>query len=158
MRPSRPFAAFVLMAALGGLLAAAPAARADTRKATPRDVVVECVNPHPTFQVRVTVDNPERVYREGDEVLVTVRSERDGYLYLVYINAENKAKLIFPNQYQTDNRIMAGQPITIPDSKAAFRLRVQAPFGTEYLKAIVSTAEIKEVDKEKLVQGNYLEM
>ena len=45
-----------------------------------RGVLVEGVrNDQPAFMVRVDVDHPDRFYQTGDELLVRVRSDRNGY-------------------------------------------------------------------------------
>jgi hypothetical protein len=164
MRPTFLSARGWLLSVCVGLLLAAGArqARADepkpeTRPATPRDIVVEAVNPLPAFQVRVSVDRPERVYREGEVVKATVLSEREGYLYLFYLNAEGKASVIFPNKRQADNKIPANKPIDVPAPGAAFVLRVKGPFGSEFLKALVTTAPIKEgaLDADKLARQDF---
>jgi hypothetical protein len=159
MRPTFLFApGWLLCACLGWLFAAgAPQGRADqpkpeTRPATPRDIVVEAVNPLPAFQIRVSVDHPDRVYHEGEEVLVRVRSEKEGFLYLFYLNADGKASVVFPNKFQTDNHIPADRDIEVPAPKADFRFRIRPPFGTEFLKAIVTTFPLKELNADKLAR------
>lgn len=143
----------LLCAALLG--PAVPRAGADeTREPTARDIVVEAVNPMPTFQVRITVDKKDRVYKEGEEVVATVRSEKEGYLYLLHCSSTGKVSVVFPNKYQADNKIPADTPVTVPDPKAEFRFRVKEPFGTEVLKAVVFTEQPKELDAKKLAGAN----
>jgi len=100
--------------------------------------VEEVRNDHAPFYVRVDVDQPSRVYRVGDTMSVTVKSAREGYLYLFYFMADGKINCLFPNQYQTDNRIPAGQLIVVPKQDAEFRIRIGPPCGAEILKAVVS--------------------
>jgi hypothetical protein len=109
----------------------------------PQAVVVEEVrNDHPSFMVRVDVDKPERVYRGGEEMMVTVVSAKAGYLYLLYCDAGGMVTCLFPNAFGEDNRIEAMQPVVIPrppsPDKSSFRLRIGPPYGQEVLKAIVS--------------------
>jgi hypothetical protein len=109
----------------------------------PRDVVVDEVrNEHPSFMVRVDVDKPQRVYRGGEEMMVTVVSAKAGYLYLLYCDAGGMVTCLFPNAYGEDNRIEAMKPVVLPQppkpDKSSFRLRIGPPYGEEVLKAIVS--------------------
>ena len=109
----------------------------------PRGVVVDEVrNDHPSFMVRVDVDKPERVYRGGEEMMVTVVSAKAGYLYLLYCDAGGMVTCLFPNAFGEDNRIEAMKPVAIPrppkPGKPSFRLRIGPPYGQEVLKAIVS--------------------
>lgn len=116
------------------LFAAAVAAREPTH----RGIAVEGIrNEQSGFVVRVDVDHADRVYLEGELIRATVRSERDGYLYLLYRDAQDQTYCLFPNDYQTDNRIRAGQTVTVPAEGDDFRLRVVPPLGTEVLKAVV---------------------
>lgn len=109
---------------------------------TPRGIFVDEVrNDHPAFLVRVNVNHPDRIYRQGEELRVEVVSAKAGYLYLVYCDAGGNVSCLFPNAFNRDNRIAAMQPITIPRpceaDGSSFRLRIGAPFGNEVLKAIV---------------------
>jgi hypothetical protein len=105
-------------------------------------MIEEVRNDQPAFMVRVDVNHPNRVYRHGDEMQVSVASEKAGYLYLIYCDAEGKVYSLFPNQVDQDNQIPAGQPIHVPGPDPKFRLRIGPPFGQEVLKAIVSLAPL----------------
>lgn len=139
------------LALLAGLLALSTSARAQTE----RGVIVEGArNDDSSFMVRVAVDRPERTYRVGDTMQVTVSSERDGFLYLLYLDAGNTITCLYPNAYQSDNRIAAGNPsVTIPQFGAAFRLRIAPPTGKEVLKAIVSTEQIPQAQLQSMLAG-----
>lgn len=138
MLVNRCFPALVgCLALLGGFLETNLLQGQD--KADPRGVLVEDIrNTQPSFLVRVAVDRADRTYRGGDELRVTVQSEREGYLYLFYLNASKQVSCLFPNRLQKDNKIPAAKVIAIPAADAKFRLRVAVPFGVEVLKAIVT--------------------
>ncbi len=129
--------ALALLAYAGTQLAAQAA---DQPAAGTRGVMVQDLrNEKAPFLVRVDVDRPDRVYRGGETMTVTVTSEEEGYLYLLYLSAEDELTCLFPNQVQADNRIPAEQEITVPAASAEYLLRVVPPFGEEVLKAIVTT-------------------
>ncbi len=108
-----------------------------------RGVLVEDLrNERAPFLVRVDVDRADRTYRGGDTMTVKITSEEEGYLYLLYLSADDKLTCLFPNEVQSDNRIPARQQITVPAPQAQFRLRVGPPFGQEVLKAIVTKTAI----------------
>lgn len=144
-------------AAMLGLLAFAPAGRAEAqqttiRKDNPRAVMV-VTNQMPGFYVRVDVDHPDHVYYEGQEMRVTVSSERAGHLYLIYNDAQGNLTLLFPNIAQQDNAIPAGENVvTVPGLGADFRLAIGPPFGRETLKAIVSERPLKDLEVKQLTQ------
>lgn len=102
------------------------------------DVEADLRNDRPAFVVRVSVDQKDRIYEKGELMKVTVRSQRSGYLYLMYKQADGSSKCLFPNVYESDNRIKADEDITIPTSDQGFKLRCNAPFGEELLVAVVS--------------------
>jgi len=101
---------------------------------------------NPAFPVVVDVDKPDRVYAEGDVLQVFVESQDDGYLYLFYRDADAKVTILFPNQYQKDNRIERNERVPVPGPSAGFRIRVGAPFGHELLKAVVSKKPLPFID------------
>ncbi len=144
-------AACVLIGAIGAALVPLAAAGPP---GDPRGVVVEEVrNDRPAFMVRVAVDHPDRVYRGGEEMHVRVDTERSGYLYLLYCDAEGRMTSLFPNRVDQDNRIAAGVPVRIPGPGAPFRLRIAPPYGREVLKAIVSLAPLDRKQVKTLVGG-----
>jgi len=99
----------VNVALLAAILAATLPAewtRAETPDRHARQVVVERFgNDQPAFFVGVDVDHPDRTYRGGDLMFVTVTSQKDGYLQLWYQAADGSLSCLFPNQHQKDNRI-----------------------------------------------------
>jgi hypothetical protein len=121
----------------------------------PRRVALDQMNQTPPFLVRVDVDHPDRVYHGGDTIQVSVRSEREGFLYLFYCDASQKVSCLFPNSAQRDNRILANRTILVPDAGSQFRLRVGAPFGDEVLKALVTSQPLESLELNALTKGVY---
>jgi hypothetical protein len=138
------FLAFAAQAAL----AAGPIAR---------QLSVEGVNTTPSFVVRVSVDREDRTYREGSEVIVTVRSEKEGYLYLFDVDVDGEIICLFPNDFQNNNKIPANKDIVVPDpNDTKFRIRVGAPPGAKFkpgkelVKAIVTLSPLKALNPNQL--------
>jgi hypothetical protein len=94
------------------------------------------------------MDHSTLVYREGETMKVTVEANREGYLYLIYCDANNQAYCLFPNRLQTDNHIPALRKVEVPGPGARFNLRIAPPFGREVLKAIVTPRPVKALDPE----------
>jgi len=120
---------------------------------TSRDLLVTSRNDRARFLVRVTVDQPDCTYQEGETLQATVTSGRSGYLYLIYCNAAGKSYCVFPNKIQTENKITAGKPLSIPAPNSQFELTVGGPvFGREVLKAFVSEEPLtKDLPIEQLI-------
>jgi uncharacterized caspase-like protein len=124
-----------------------------------RQLSVVGVNETPSWVVRVSVDRDDRTYREGSEVNVTVRSEKEGYLYLFDVDVDGEIICLFPNNYQSNNKIPAGKDIVVPDPKDKnFRIAVAAPPGDKFkpgkelVKAIVTLKPLKTLSLEELKQ------
>jgi hypothetical protein len=140
-----------LLLVLAGLLPASAGQALAQPLGDPRGVMVEQVrNDQPAFMVRVDVDHPDRVYRDGELMQVRVISEKAGYLYLLYCDANQDVSCLFPNRVQTDNHIPANQAIVVPAPGATFRLRISPPFGQEVLKAVVTLQPLKELKLDEL--------
>lgn len=110
-----------------------------------RDFALEqVVNEQAGFLVRVAVDKPDRVYREGETMTISLMAEKDCYLFLLFRNAEGKMSCLFPNEYEANNAVRGGVAVQIPPSKDSFRFRALAPFGMELLQvvAIKQSADI----------------
>ena len=103
-------------------------------------------NHSPSFVVRVDVDNSRRTYQDGELMKVNVVSEKGGYLYLLYRQADGKVVCLFPNKYQSNNRIQPKKKVIVPAGAHSFNLRVGAPFGEEVLLAVVSLKPLKASD------------
>lgn len=111
-------------------------------------------NQQAPFAVRVGVDRHDAAYALGDEIKVTVRSDRDGHLYLLYVDADENVSCIFPNKVQRSNAIKAGEDVVIPAAGTGFKLRVSPPTGTEVLKALVTVEPLETMQHERLVAGD----
>lgn len=102
----------------------------------------------PDGSVLLDVDRPDRVYEADDHVLVTVKSSKPGYLYLLNVDSKGEAALLIPNRYFQDNRIAANEETTYPTAKMGFNLTVSGPsFGRETLKAFIADEPIEELDQ-----------
>lgn len=78
------------------------------------------------------------VYQHGEELHVTVKSPRNGYLTLIDFSPNGKAKVIFPNAYCQDNFVQAGKEYTIPGDLLPFKFVIAPPDGKEILFALVT--------------------
>jgi hypothetical protein len=131
--------------------------RAQDNQSRGVQVVYDTSNDNPSWYVRVKVDHDNGVYKIGDEMKVSVISEREGYLYLVYQDANGKKTLLFPNEAVGNNRIPAKTEIVVPPPNAAnkFRLKATPPTGKELLAAIVTVEPLRAVKAEDLNKDGY---
>ena len=149
----------LLLGSLSGLFADTPDADNRNIEATPPKETKYIINQEPSFLVRAEVDHENGVYLDGETMTIRVQSEEDGWIYVIYQNAENEKSLLFPNKYVSDNRIQSNQEICIPaDETKDFSLECGAPFGKEYLTVIVAKKQLESIDKivdEETLDGKF---
>ena len=134
----------LLLGSLSGLFADTPDADNRNIEATPPKETKYIINQEPSFLVRAEVDHENGVYLDGETMTIRVQSEEDGWIYVIYQNAENEKSLLFPNKYVSDNRIQSNQEICIPaDETKDFSLECSAPYGKEYLTVIVAKKQLE---------------
>ena len=117
----------------------------------------EILQPQPSFYVGMQVNRDSRIYREGDELALTVVSEVDAYLYVLYQQADGKVFQIFPNSVKFDNRVKAKQATAIPDprQKDRFAWTIGAPFGKESIIAVAAKEPVAELADPALMKRPF---
>jgi len=71
-----------------------------------------------------------------DKLSFSVKSARDGYVNVLLQDPDGALMQLFPNTQSADNRIKAGQTLTLP--QASWALDTAEPAGTEHFLVIVS--------------------
>ena len=71
-----------------------------------------------------------------DKLSFTVKSARDGYVNVLLQGPDGALMQLFPNTQGTDNRIKAGQTLTLP--QASWVLDTAEPAGPEHFLVVVS--------------------
>ena len=118
----------------------------------------EIHNVRPLFTVRVDVDQPDRVYAKDELLRVSVVSSEDGYLYLFYRDAAGNVAMLYPNRFNKKSTILKNAPIAVPAQDSIFQIRMDAPFGDELLKAVVSKKPLVFFENLDLTGINMLPM
>lgn len=78
------------------------------------------------------------VYAENQDVGFSIVSQTSGYHYLYVVTGEGSSRLIYPNAFETQAYIQAGQQTNFPNSNA-YRLIAQLGQGTDFhIVSIVS--------------------
>lgn len=90
----------------------------------------------PRLQVQVRLAKP--ALKIGKDALdLTVRSNQDGYVYLVLLGSDAKSfYVLFPNGLDNANRIKAGQTLQLP--RPDWQIKAAGPSGTNHLLVMVS--------------------
>jgi len=87
------------------------------------------------WQVQVSLDQP--TLKIGSNLGMTVRSDRDGYVYVFYRGTQpDSFYLLFPNQLDGANTISAQQDLRLP--RANWAVTALGPRGTDHLLVLVT--------------------
>jgi len=76
---------------------------------------------------------------ESTEFVVDVPS--DGYLNIVMIGPRDNGTVLFPNSYNTDNRVSAGR-LNFPTAQMPFKIKAQPPYGKTLVAAFVTKERV----------------
>jgi hypothetical protein len=96
------------------------------------------------------VDNPERVYAVGQRLKVFVRPKETSYITVLNVGSSGRVAVIFPNFYQRDMRVRAGEVVRIPAEGSNWHIDVAGPPGVEVIKIIASRAPLRLRELERL--------
>jgi hypothetical protein len=127
----------------------APETALETATETATETVAEAADtqigtaPNSTTKVGMTVtvgvDRPDGVYKIGDKVVLSVAVDMDAYVTVFNTGTSGQVHVIFPNEFQQDNHVLAGAPVLIPSDDADFDFIASGPPGTELITVVAST-------------------
>ncbi|MEN9889686.1 MAG: hypothetical protein RL559_1723 [Pseudomonadota bacterium] len=146
--PAAPAAAGVTPPPAAAAVAVAPAPSALAAPAAPPQAVPALSGEQALRQmfeqrnakrgVTVTLNKPSLVIGQ-DALAFKVQSDRAGYVYAALAGSDGKALyMLFPNDLDQNNRIEAGQTLSLPASN--WRIRASGPAGTDHLLVMVADA------------------
>jgi hypothetical protein len=87
------------------------------------------------------MDTPQRRYKLGEIVEFTLNVPAPGYLNLVTVDAEDNATVLFPNQFDSENKVDAGV-FRFPGEDSVFELPALEPLGRTLVVAFVTPEPI----------------
>jgi hypothetical protein len=99
---------------------------ADGRTGTSVSEPVRTTPPPTPVKLPVQTDRPE--YRVGDSVVLTVLPPFEGFLRIVSEDVNGRTTQVFPNGFDQERPVPAGQPIKIPTNDT-YDLRLELPAG-----------------------------
>ena len=104
-----------------------------------------------------TINQPE--FNEGELITFTTNVPTQGYLNVVNIDAHDVATILYPNQFNPENKIVAGT-LEVPGSLMPFEIEAVKPTG-DSLTVFVVTTEPLNLYKQSLnvrnAQGEFIE-
>lgn len=106
-----------------------------------------------TLDVRAWVDRPDFTYSLGEYVRIFVQTNKDAYVTVLNVDPAGATTILFPNQYQPNNRVRAQRAIEVPAPDSGSQVVVRGPVGTELLKVIASTEPVDLLEALQLAEA-----
>lgn len=118
---------------------AAPTAPVPAPAASPAAILAELHGQRDGQRSVVAAARPQRLRIGSDTLQLELTPARDGYLYVALAGSDGRSLyLLYPNALDGDNRVRAGQRVTLPGPR--WELVAGGPPGTETLLVLVSDA------------------
>lgn len=103
------------------------------------------------LNVKLSLDRA--MYKQGEDVIISVKTTMDAYIYVFDVFGSDTVTLLVPNKHLSDNMVKANTEFVFPGTglgASGIRLRAQLPPGakssTERVKVIASTERIEAFD------------
>ncbi len=136
-----------------GTPAASSTAIFDSLRLTP-GVIPAASNP---FHITAKLDRS--VYVTNELPVLTVQSSEDAFVRVFVISADASQTQVFPNKWQTDNRLRKGATVRIPsEGETRWRLRITEPFGTEIVLVQARREQFSDLAKGVEYTGTFLDL
>ena len=101
----------------------------------------------PTFGLKVWTNKPEGRFLEDEKLVIYVQSDRDAYLKLDYFQADGTVVHLVPNVYRGQAFIKGGKKYAFGDETSPEQFIINAPYGTEAIKAIVGVRPFEDTSE-----------
>jgi hypothetical protein len=100
--------------------------------------------PEPRRGLELTLRADKEAYASGDVVTFYARANADCHLTLIGVDNAGMATVLFPNEFEQNNLLAAGQELRVPGERAPYRFRAKEE-GRETLVG-VCTVGVKIAD------------
>jgi hypothetical protein len=99
-------------------------------------------SPEPPPEILLSTDHgPMPTLNPGDTVVVQVETSADRFVYCYYMDSFRQVSRIFPNRFQTDAFVPAGQQVAIPpgpEAERPFNIRLDMAGRLEVIACLAS--------------------
>ncbi len=90
--------------------------------------------------LELAVVGGNRIFRDGETLEFSVRSDTDGYLALMVHQSDSNTVVLFPNRHSPGSRIRGSIEMRIPGTDdRRFEIVVGPPYGTDTVEAVFCT-------------------
>jgi hypothetical protein len=119
----------------------------------------QIVAPHPgALATVITADRADVTYAVGETARLTMTANQDAFVTVLDIGPTGTVAQLFPNRFQTDNRLAAGQPVEIAGPATGAHIAISPPTGTELIKVIASNKPLVVVPEAQLLGAGPFRM
>jgi hypothetical protein len=82
-------------------------------------------------------------YKFGEKVVIGIQVDRECYLTLYNVDSQGLVNVVFPNDYNQDNKLQPGKTYTVPGEKEPWEIEVGGEAGMEILSAVATLTPVK---------------
>jgi len=92
------------------------------------------------FQLQLMVEGARRDFSAGEPVSYRIASDTDCHIAVFCHQVDGSTVVLFPNRFNRNTRITAGQRVAIPGAaKGGFEIVIGPPFGADVVQVIACT-------------------
>ena len=105
------------------------------------------------LRVVAWVDHQDNTYAQDEQVRLFVQTNKDAYLTVLNVGPDGSTTVLFPNSFQSDNRVRANARTEVPDPASGARIAVSGTTGAELIKVIASSRPVPLFQAAQLAQA-----
>lgn len=105
------------------------------------------------LEVLAWVDRPDLTYARGERVRMFVETNKDAYVTILNVDPAGETTVLFPNRFQSDNKVRAARAVEIPNQGSGAQVVVAGTVGAELLKVIASTEPVALFEAVQLAEA-----
>lgn len=90
------------------------------------------------LDVEVWTNHTDNEFYEGDNIVLSFRSNRDAFVAIYTVDSRGRVNLLFPSSPNDNNFVEGGETYRLPDHQDDFDFIVSGPEGVESIQIIAS--------------------
>ncbi len=94
------------------------------------------------------------IFKDGEKLVINIRSEQDCYIKLFHIGVDGSVKMIYPNKYEKNNFISANTTYKFPKPSMGFEFSLGAPYGIETIRLIAQSSQFDDLSEQNYKTDN----
>ena len=106
-----------------------------------------------SLEILTILDRQDATYALGETVRLAVKANEEAYVTVFNVGASGKVVQLFPNAFQTDNRVKAGETVEVPAAASGTQIRVSGPVGAELIKIVATSKPVEIVPVAQFAKG-----